>query len=977
MENDIADLSLEDGEEEAFSLQGEGDEQILVYRLCLVGCFLTASVVHFPAMRNTLENIWHLLKGVQISDLGEKRYLFKFFNELDISRVISRALWTFNNHMLIFHRIKKNEDPMSMPLVFSDWWVQVHDLPSGSFKDSMAIQFGNFLGRFLEYDTKQVVNGFKNYMRIRVQIDVRKPLKRKKKIMISASKFNYAKFKYEKLTLFCFLCGCLGHVIGGCQGACRLEEIKIFYWNVRGLGSPRAVRRLQYMLKFYHPKIVFFMETKLNANKTENGGQLVTLKSFSQSHVDVEIQEDEDSPRWRFTNFYRAPDVRHKAETWDLLRRMGRNVSLPWCVAGDFNDTLFAHKKQCGLPGKEARMEAFRRTLESEAWWVLEDPYEEVIKKLWNESSGLFLNRMSFLASGLKDWVKKLKADKGRDVQRLNRRLEELNFEKRTEGVLVALEEVKLHLNMEIDKEERYWEQRARANWLKMGDKNTAFFHRYVSQRRRINRIRGLQRIDEDEIVGALKGMGPTKAYGPDGFLNFRPISLCTVIYKIIAKTVANRLQRVLDVYVDAAQSSFVPGRLITDNVLLAYEVLHSFKNKNSSRKGFMTLKLDMRKAYDRVEWPFIKGVMSKMGFSDLFIDVIFRCINSVQYSILINGEEGPNFKATRGLRQGDPLSSYLFLSCGEGLPALMRLACQEGLNVRVSTDIEKYLGLPNRVGRRKKRDFQHLKDRMRQQINSWSIRVLSQGDKEVFIKAVLQAIPTYAMACFLLPKSLCSELENIMSSFWWQKGQERRGLHWCDWKALSGLKEDDGMGFRNLSFFNIALLGNLPSFTWQSLCAVKGLLRKGLGWRIGYGQQSISKCRLISCALWALWTSRNRFLHERELKSGSQVAEFVLNYIKHLDGVKTSLPERSLHTNSPKCECTVSFCGRSVGLPSGQLGLYEVEMEGDSRTVICKLQEENEDRSEIAAIREMIDMESLLFPGGGVIFKRGVVDAS
>ncbi|KAK5804835.1 hypothetical protein PVK06_032486 [Gossypium arboreum] len=186
---------------------GYWEEQILIYRFCLVGCFLTASVVHFSAMRNTLANIWHPLEEVQISDLGDKRYLFKFFNELDISPFISGALWTFSNHLLIFYRIKENEDPMSVPLIFSDWWVQVHDLPPGFLKDSMAMQFGNFLGRFMEY----YINGYTNYMHIRVQIDVRKPLKRSKKIMISTSKFTYAHFKYEKLTLFCFLCGCLGH----------------------------------------------------------------------------------------------------------------------------------------------------------------------------------------------------------------------------------------------------------------------------------------------------------------------------------------------------------------------------------------------------------------------------------------------------------------------------------------------------------------------------------------------------------------------------------------------------------------------------------------------------------------------------------------------------------------------------------------------------------------------------------------------
>ncbi|KAH1097265.1 hypothetical protein J1N35_014186 [Gossypium stocksii] len=135
----------------------------------------------------------------------------------------------------------------------------------------------------------------------------------------------------------------------------------------------------------------------------------------------------------------------------------------------------------------------------------------------------------------------------------------------------------------------------------------------------------------------------------------------------------------VLDCYIDASQSTFVPGRLIIDNVLLAYEVLYSFKNRRSGQKGFMALKLNMSKAYDRVEWSFIKRVMSKLGFADGVIDLIIRYINSVQYSILINGEEGQSFRPTRGLRQGDSLSPYLFLFYGEGLSALMKLACQKG----------------------------------------------------------------------------------------------------------------------------------------------------------------------------------------------------------------------------------------------------------------------------------------------------------
>lgn len=96
----------------------------------------------------------------------------------------------------------------------------------------------------------------------------------------------------------------------------------------------------------------------------------------------------------------------------------------------------------------------------------------------------------------------------------------------------------------------------------------------------------------------------------------FRPISLCNVVYKVTAKTIANRFRGVIDKCIDKAQSAFVPGRLIPDNVLLAYEILHSLKQRRVGKKGYMAVKLDMSKAYDRVEWIFIKELMSRMGFA-------------------------------------------------------------------------------------------------------------------------------------------------------------------------------------------------------------------------------------------------------------------------------------------------------------------------------------------------------------------------
>ncbi|XP_012472286.1 uncharacterized protein LOC105789456 [Gossypium raimondii] len=109
---------------------------------------------------------------------------------------------------------------------------------------------------------------------------------------------------------------------------------------------------------------------------------------------------------------------------------------------------------------------------------------------------------------------------------------------------------------------------------------------------------------------------------------------------------------RVLDVCIDEAQGAFVPGRLITDNVLAAYEILLTFKNRRKGKKGFFTLKLDMSKAYDRVEWGFVTGVMRSMGFDEKWVELINHCISSVSYVVTINGRLNELFQPKQGLRQ-------------------------------------------------------------------------------------------------------------------------------------------------------------------------------------------------------------------------------------------------------------------------------------------------------------------------------------
>ncbi|RVW90278.1 Transposon TX1 uncharacterized 149 kDa protein [Vitis vinifera] len=273
---------------------------------------------------------------------------------------------------------------------------------------------------------------------------------------------------------------------------------------------------------------------------------------------------------------------------------------------------------------------------------------------------------------------------------------------------------------------------------------------------------------------------------------DYRPISLITSIYKIIAKVLAGRLRGILHETIHFTQGAFVQGRRILDAILIANEIVD--EKKRSGEEG-VVFKIDFEKAYDHVSWNFLDHVLEKKGFSPRWRKWMIGCLSSVSFAILVNGNVKEWVKASKGLRQGNPLSSFLFTSVVDVLSRMLLRAKErnalEGFKVESLSRLAElldckasgwpilYLGLPLEGNLKACGFWDPMIERISRRLNEWQKAYLSFGGRITLIQSCLTHMPCYFLSLFKIPTSVAAKIERLQKDFLWSGVGEGKEIIW------------------------------------------------------------------------------------------------------------------------------------------------------------------------------------------------------
>ncbi|XP_031095282.1 uncharacterized protein LOC115999580 [Ipomoea triloba] len=222
-------IKLTTEEEEALVI-GNSDDVTNTVNNCLVGRVLTHEKIDMTALKSTMKSEWRFAKGLDIIELGNSMALFQFANARDKARVLEGTPWAFHKNLLILSEYDGSITPESLEMNRCSFWIQISNLPLKWMNQRVGERIGDKLGCFEAVEVDENGNGWGRFMRVRVNIDVSKPLRRFMILELQKRERCRVILRYERLPIFCFICGVLGHSEKSCGNSGEEEESQYGVW---------------------------------------------------------------------------------------------------------------------------------------------------------------------------------------------------------------------------------------------------------------------------------------------------------------------------------------------------------------------------------------------------------------------------------------------------------------------------------------------------------------------------------------------------------------------------------------------------------------------------------------------------------------------------------------------------------------------------------------------------------------------------
>ncbi|XP_026451444.1 uncharacterized protein LOC113351721 [Papaver somniferum] len=306
----------------------------------------------------------------------------------------------------------------------------------------------------------------------------------------------------------------------------------------------------------------------------------------------------------------------------------------------------------------------------------------------------------------------------------------------------------------------------------------------------------------------------PKNSY-PKNLVDFRPISLCNTSYKVISKLLDSRIKVILEKTITPYQTAFDTGGCITDNIVIAHEFVDYMK-KIKAKKVWMSIKLDMSKPFDRVEWPLLLNTLKKLGFCNEFCTMIVQCMSTVFYvhpfewiSRALLSAENDNLIHGIKLNERCPAVSHIFFA--DDCLIFDKANAKEARNLSFSPLLERY------------------GDRLA----AWKPKFLKLSGKTILTQSVLGSLDSHHMSVFPIPKTLTDKMDAIQMRFRRNKQKGKRGGYFKKWKTIAQPRFlGDGKYFHNFDPLNDSLTAN-GSWIWNDICRGLEIVKKYACWKI------------------------------------------------------------------------------------------------------------------------------------------------